>query len=176
MPLTLLVGGARSGKSALAVRLAAASGAPVTFVATATAGDAEMAHRIARHRAERPAGWATIEEPVDLPGTLDRAPDDGCLVIDCLTLWVANMLHRGDGEIVQAAGRAAGAAAHRPGLTIVVSNDVGSGIVPADPATRRYRDLMGRVNATWAAAATDAYLVVAGRTLRLDRPEHSDGP
>jgi len=176
MPLTLLVGGARSGKSALAVRLAAATGSPVTFIATGTAGDADMAHRIERHREERPADWETIEEPADLAGALDRVHGGCCVVVDCLTLWVANVMDREDSVVVQEAGRTAAAAAGRPGHTIVVSNDVGSGIVPADRRTRRYRDLLGRVNTAFAGPAADAYLVVAGRALRLEALDVAHGP
>ena len=95
MSLVFLLGGARSGKSALAVRLAERSGLPVTFVATAEAHDEEMAERIARHRAARPAGWTTIEEPVDLAGALDRVAAGSCLVLDCVSLWVSNVLERG---------------------------------------------------------------------------------
>jgi adenosyl cobinamide kinase/adenosyl cobinamide phosphate guanylyltransferase len=162
MSLTFLLGGARSGKSSLAVRLAGKSGAPVVFVATGEARDAEMAERIARHRAERPAGWETVEEPLALAAALAAAPGDSCVVVDCLSLWVANLLERGE----EADGAAAVAAA-RPGATIAVSNEVGLGIVPATPLGRRYRDVLGRVNAIWADAAAETFLVVAGRRLRL---------
>jgi adenosylcobinamide kinase/adenosylcobinamide-phosphate guanylyltransferase len=167
MALTLLLGGARSGKSALAIRLAVGTGAQVTFVATGAPGDDEMTARIERHRAERPEGWTTVEERAALTAALARLPGDECAVVDCLTLWLANVLERPDAEILDEAARAAAAASARPGATIVVSNEVGSGIVPADPATRRYRDLLGRVNATWASAASTAYLVVAGLALPL---------
>jgi adenosylcobinamide kinase/adenosylcobinamide-phosphate guanylyltransferase len=94
MPLTLLVGGARSGKSTLALGRARRSGAPVVFVATAEARDAEMAERIARHRAERDAGWATIEAPVDLAGALSGVSAETCVIVDCRTLWVAHLFER----------------------------------------------------------------------------------
>ena len=166
MSLTFLLGGARSGKSSLAVRLAGKSGAPVVFVATGEARDAEMAERIARHRAERPAGWETVEEPLALAAALAAAPGDSCVVVDCLSLWVANLLERGE-EAEEAAAGAAAVAAARPGATIAVSNEVGLGIVPATPLGRRYRDVLGRVNAIWADAAAETFLVVAGRRLRL---------
>ena len=170
MPLTFLVGGARSGKSALAVRLGSEWDGPVSFLATAEAGgDEELADRIARHRRERPAGWLTIEEPLDLPGELRRAPEQAFVVVDCLTLWAANALQAGwsQGEIERVAVTTAGLAAGRESPTVVVSNEVGMGIVPATPVGRSFRDLLGRVNAVFAGRADRAYLVVAGRTLEL---------
>ncbi|MGH9283563.1 MAG: bifunctional adenosylcobinamide kinase/adenosylcobinamide-phosphate guanylyltransferase, partial [Acidimicrobiales bacterium] len=92
MALTVVLGGARSGKSALAVRTAAAQARPVVFVATAEPGDEEMAGRIEAHRGERPPGWCTIEEPVDLAGALRRCPSGAFVIVDCLTLWVSNVM------------------------------------------------------------------------------------
>lgn len=168
MSLMLLIGGARAGKSALALRRARDHGGPVVFIATAEAHDAEMAARIARHRAERDLAWATVEAPVDLAGALAAAPEEACVVVDCLTVWVANLLDRGDAEVERLAVEAAGLAALRPGRTIAVSNEVGMGVVPASAVGRRYRDLLGRVNAVWAERAAAAALVVAGRPLWLD--------
>jgi adenosylcobinamide kinase/adenosylcobinamide-phosphate guanylyltransferase len=170
MAMTFLVGGARSGKSALAIRLASEWDGPVVFLATAEAGDDEdLAARIDSHRRERPARWQTIEEPLDVRGRLEEAPDRACVVLDCLTLWTANALRAGWGseEVESAATHAAALAAGRGGLTIVVSNEVGMGVVPATPLARSFRDLLGRVNATFAAKADRACLVVAGRTLEL---------
>jgi adenosylcobinamide kinase / adenosylcobinamide-phosphate guanylyltransferase len=164
--LVFLLGGARSGKSRLAVRLAAASGAPVVFVATGEAGDEEMAERIARHRAERPAGWRTVEAPRGLEAAILGAPADACLVIDCLALWVANVFED-DVDVDGQAQSSAAACAARDAETIVVSNEVGLGVVPATPLGRSYRDVLGRVNSIWADAADEAYLVVAGKKLRL---------
>jgi adenosylcobinamide kinase/adenosylcobinamide-phosphate guanylyltransferase len=171
MTLILFVGGARAGKSRLALRRARAFGGPVVFVATAEPRDPEMAERIARHRAERDPGWETVEAPLDLTGALSAAPDGACAIVDCLTLWVANLFERGDGEaeIVSLAAEAAAVAAERPGPTIAVSNEVGMGVVPASALGRRYRDVLGRVNAVWADAASEAALVVAGRPLWLGR-------
>lgn len=171
MALTLLLGGARSGKSALAVRRARALGRPVVFVATAEALDDEMAARIARHRAERDAAWSTVEAPLDLAGALRAAPDAACLIVDCLSLWVANLVERGraEDEVLEAATEAAGVAADRPAPTFAVSNEVGMGVVPISELGRGYRDVLGRVNAAWATAADAAELVVAGRTLSLER-------
>ena len=168
MGLVLLLGGARSGKSALALRLAQAQPAPVVWLATAEAGDLEMAARIERHRAERPEHWRTIEEPLRLRETLAAIDREVCLVVDCLTLWVANALERLGGAATEnEAAAAAQLAAARTGLTIAVSNEVGLGLVPANELGRSYRDLLGRVNSLWAAAAERSYLLVAGHALPL---------
>jgi adenosylcobinamide kinase/adenosylcobinamide-phosphate guanylyltransferase len=159
MSLVVLIGGARSGKSSLAVRLAAESGAPVVFIATGEARDAEMTERIARHRADRPAEWETIEEPLELHAAIESASADACVVVDCLSLWVANLLERQADPDLRVP--------LRDGPTIAVSNEVGLGVVPATPLGRTYRDVLGRVNAAWAAAADEAYFVVAGKALRL---------
>lgn len=170
MALTMLLGGARSGKSRLAVDLATAAGAPVTFIATGEARDAEMAARIAAHRAERPDGWVTVEAPHHVEHAISAADPAHTVILDCLTLWVANMLERGDDAeaILQAATTAARSASARDALTIAVSNEVGLGIVPANPLGRAYRDLLGSANASWVNASTDAAFVVAGRLLRLE--------
>jgi adenosylcobinamide kinase / adenosylcobinamide-phosphate guanylyltransferase len=170
MALTVLLGGARSGKSSLAVDLAAAERAPVTFIATGEAGDAEMAERIAAHRAERPEEWVTVEAPTDIQEALADADPADTVILDCLTLWVANVLERGDGTaaVLEAAERAARSAGARVGLTIAISNEVGLGIVPATPLGRVYRDVLGSVNAIWVEASAEAALVVAGRSLRLE--------
>jgi len=167
----VLLGGARSGKSALAVRWGRAHDGPVTFVATGRAGDDEMADRIRRHRAERPASWTTVEAPTDPVTAVAGAADDALVIVDCLTLWVANAFDDiGDDEVLARADALGAAAAARPTPTVVVSNEVGTGIVPADPATRRYRDLLGGVNATVVAHAVAAWLLVAGRALPLHAP------
>jgi adenosyl cobinamide kinase/adenosyl cobinamide phosphate guanylyltransferase len=166
--LTVLLGGARSGKSSLALQLAH-DGGPVTFVATGEARDDEMAARIARHRSERPAGWTTVEEPLELARVVGDVAPAETLVVDCLSLWVANLLERDDPEAVEReAAEIASAAAARPGRTIAISNEVGLGVVPATPLGRLYRDVLGRVNTAWVAAADEALLVVAGRALRLE--------
>jgi adenosyl cobinamide kinase/adenosyl cobinamide phosphate guanylyltransferase len=169
MSLIVLLGGARSGKSLLAQQLA---GDKATLIATALAGDAEMTERIRRHRDERPAAWTTVEEPIDLRGALADVGPDGTVVVDCLSLWTTNLLEAGwtDASVEEEAESAAAAAAGRSGTTIAVSNEVGLGIVPVTPLGRRYRDLHGRVNASWARVADRAVLVVAGRMLELDRP------
>jgi adenosylcobinamide kinase/adenosylcobinamide-phosphate guanylyltransferase len=170
MPLTLLLGGARSGKSAAAQRVAEGAGLPVTLIATAEALDDEMAERIRRHREARPSSWRTIEEPLDLLRAIERVEPRETAVIDCLTLWVSNLLGKGatDPEIIADAERVADAARERPGRAIVVTNEVGLGIVPFEPETRRYRDLLGGVNTILSAAAERAGFLVAGRVLWLD--------
>jgi adenosyl cobinamide kinase/adenosyl cobinamide phosphate guanylyltransferase len=169
MALTLLIGGARSGKSRLAVRLAASWGGPVAVVATAEASDEEMAERIRRHRAERPPDWETVEEPLDLEGALASVPEESGVLLDCLTLWVSNLLERGasDAEIEDRARESARIAAKRPSGTVAVTNEVGCGVVPDNPLARRFSDLLGRVNAIWAEDADRSVLVVAGRILPL---------
>jgi adenosylcobinamide kinase / adenosylcobinamide-phosphate guanylyltransferase len=166
--LTVLIGGARSGKSALALERAA-SAEDVVFVATGEGRDEEMAARIERHRRERPGHWETVEEPLALRAVLESADPGACLVVDCLTLWVANLVEAGraDDEIEVEATEAARAAAARPGETLVVTNEVGLGVVPDTPLGRRYRDVLGRVNAHFVLMADEALFVVAGRTLPL---------
>jgi adenosylcobinamide kinase / adenosylcobinamide-phosphate guanylyltransferase len=170
LALTVFLGGARSGKSRRAIDLAKAAAAPVTVIANGEAGDAEMAERIAAHRAERPQDWTTIEAPYALGEALAEVDPAHTVVVDCLTLWVANALGRGDDAetILSAAAAAAASAGSRESLTIAVSNEVGLGIVPATPLGRSYRDLLGSVNAIWVAASDEAALVVAGRLLTLE--------
>ena len=169
MRLVVLTGGARAGKSALAMRLAERWEGPVAYVATAEALDAEMARRIERHRAERPGEWSTIEEPLELREALEGV-GGRLAIVDCLTLWVANLLERGDDEqaIVEEAAVAAAVAAARETPTIVVTNEVGLGIVPATPLGRAYRDVLGSVNRAFVESSEEAFLVVAGRALRLE--------
>jgi adenosyl cobinamide kinase/adenosyl cobinamide phosphate guanylyltransferase len=166
--LVLLIGGARSGKSELAARLASAQAEPVTVIATGEPGDEEMAARIEQHRRERPAAWATIEQPLELADAIADVPERQCVIVDCLTLWTANMLAVRGAEATESdAARVAAIAAARAGLTIAVTNEVGMGVVPDHVLGREYRDLLGRVNTSWAAASERAYLLVAGRVLAL---------
>lgn len=167
----MLLGGARSGKSALAVGWGRAHDGPVTFVATGEARDDEMAERIRRHRAARPAAWTTVEAPADPLGAVSGATDGAFVIVDCLTLWVSNLLGEVEDDELLARADALGAvAAARRAPTVVVTNEVGSGIVPADPATRRYRDVLGGVNTAVVAHAAAAWLLVAGRALPLHAP------
>ena len=168
MSLVVLLGGARAGKSAAAQRLASQWEGPVTFVATAEALDEEMARRIARHRAERPAGWTTVEEPLALRDAVAAIAQGSAAIVDCLTLWVSNTLDRDEETVLAEAASAAELAAAHPAPVIVVSNEVGLGIVPANADARAYRDRLGAVNRVFAERAETAALVVAGRLLRLE--------
>jgi len=176
MPLTFLTGGARSGKSTLAVELAERSRLPVTFIATAPLPppespdhDADMADRIARHKAERPDSWVTIEASIDLDDAIVAAAGT-FTVIDCLTLWVSNLMWDGctDDGIVERAESAAQRCAATTDRVVVVTNEVGLGVHPDTALGRRYRDVLGAVNQRWAARAEHSFLLVAGRALRLE--------
>ncbi len=174
MSLTLLIGGARSGKSSLAVDIGHrhhAAGLAVTYVATAPIADDNMADRVRRHREERPPEWSTIEEEVDLVGAFDQVAS-GLVIIDCLTLWTSNLMWRdlSDDEIRTRSGDAVAAAVERNEPTVVITNEVGLGIHPETDLGRRYRDVLGWVNQDWAAAADPAFLLVAGRALPLADP------
>lgn len=172
-PRTLLVlGGARAGKSAFAVARAAERGERVTFVATAEAGDAEMAARIARHRVARPPGWTTVEAPLALGEVLaDFEGKADVVVVDCLNLWVANLLAREPALTdEQFLGRTAAWMARRPFDLILVSNEVGWGVHPETALGRRFRDALGLVNQAVAAAADEVVFLVAGCPLWLKVP------
>jgi adenosylcobinamide kinase/adenosylcobinamide-phosphate guanylyltransferase len=173
MSLVLLIGGARAGKSTLALELARRWGGGGVFSATAEARDDEMSARIAAHRAQRPKDWRTVEEPLKLLSALESLAVDDYAIVDCLTLWVANLLERGDSndDILAEAERVAELAAARVSQVTVVTNEVGLGVVPATPLGRAYRDLLGGVNHAFAERASTAYLVVAGRALTLAAAE-----
>jgi adenosylcobinamide kinase / adenosylcobinamide-phosphate guanylyltransferase len=168
--LTLLLGGARSGKSALAVDIGRRHEGPVVFVATAEPFDDDLAARIARHRAERPA-WPTAEAPIELAAAVDDAPQDALLIVDCLTVWLANVLvtEAGDGE--RRADELIAAIGRRRDPMVIVSNEVGLGLVPDNELGRVYRDSLGRLNQRLAAMAATTLLLVAGRAVRLDDPQ-----
>ena len=171
--LILVLGGARSGKSSFAERLAGESGR-VLYVATAEALDDDMERRIANHRQQRPAEWATLEEPVELDSAIPPALEgvNVCL-LDCLTLWVSNLLLKMEGEpdaeqrIINAAERLLEAYEHSDATWIVVSNEVGLGVVPPSRLGAVYRDALGRVNQLVAARADRVYFMVAGLALEL---------
>lgn len=173
MSLTLLLGGARSGKSRLAGTLMTSGSGTVTLIATAEGGDQEMRDRILEHRRSRPDHWLVVEEPIDLEGALTGVDGETRVIVDCLTLWVSNLMGHGlgDDEIQDRASRAASVAAARHLATVVVSNEVGSGIVPVNDLARRYRDLLGRVNAIWAEASDAVFLTVAGGVVPVQRTD-----
>ncbi len=166
---TLVLGGARSGKSAFATKLVRDSGLACVFIATATAGDEEMRERIARHQAQRDQAWRTIEEPLALAEALAReSAADRAILIDCLTLWLSNLLHAG--RNVETETRKLVAAVQQAGSPLVlVSNEVGLGIVPDTPLGRRFRDAQGRLNQEIAAVAPNVVLLAAGLPLWLKR-------
>ena len=175
-PLILLLGGARAGKSTYAMRLAQderASGDEICFIATAQGLDEDMTKRIARHRAERPTDWRTIEEPCQIDEALRQASEARVVIVDCLTLFVSNWLMRHEDEheceqFVRRITRNFLAVAHTRQQTIIcVSNEVGLGVVPDTNLGRVFRDLLGRVNQEFAAAADEVYLLIAGLPLQL---------
>jgi adenosylcobinamide kinase/adenosylcobinamide-phosphate guanylyltransferase len=175
--LILLLGGARAGKSALAVHLAGERerivGAKVCFVATAQAFDEDMSNRIARHRQERPSHWRTIEEPYRLDEALRQTGEAGIVIVDCLTLFVSNWLLRESDEhqcerVVREIGRDFLEMAQSRRQTIIcVSNEVGLGVVPETRLGRVFQDLLGRVNQDFSQAVDEVYLLVAGLRLLL---------
>nr|WP_192930946.1 bifunctional adenosylcobinamide kinase/adenosylcobinamide-phosphate guanylyltransferase [Deinococcus sp. AJ005] len=172
-----VTGGARSGKSSFAEARAAASGGAVTYLATAQAFDAEMTERIGRHRADRPAHWTTVEEPLDVPQAMQDAATPTVL-LDCLSLWVSNMLLLDwtDEAMLEATDALLSAAHTRPGLTVLVTNEVGLGIVPDNALARRYRDLLGWVNQRCAAASDEAIFLVSGLPLQLKPSKEFHAP
>ena len=181
IPRTVLVlGGVRAGKSAFAVARARAVGGRVVFVATAEAGDDEMAARIACHRAERPLTWRTVEVPVALPSALIGLEGEADIVIvDCLNLWVSNLLQKrpelSDGD-VRAEAAALESVATRPRFSLIlVSNEVGWGVHPETELGRRFRDALGLVNQAAARAADEVVLMVAGCPLTVKSPDSEGG-
>lgn len=170
MALTLLIGGARSGKSDAALAMASKWGGPVRFVATGEARDEEMAARIAQHRAARPEHWTTVET-ADVAAAL--GDDDVFVIVDCVTLLVSRLMERelSDDEVLAAVSEVASAARSRTTPTVVVTNEVGSGIVPDNVLARRFRDLLGSANRALADAADRTLLVVAGRAVLLEEIE-----
>lgn len=175
--MILLLGGARSGKSALAVTLGRRHGDHVSFVATCPRLDDDLDSRIERHRAERPP-WPTIEEETDLAAAIDSVPDSHMVIVDCLTLWVSNLLAAGaDGETLEGAARSvADRLAARAGASIVVSNEVGLGVHPSTELGRSYRDRLGRVNAVVGRRADRVLFLAAGRAVELTDPLDILGP
>jgi adenosylcobinamide kinase/adenosylcobinamide-phosphate guanylyltransferase len=164
-PLTLVIGGARSGKSRHAETLITALPSPWIYAATGQALDAEMTARIAAHRARRGAGWTTIEAPLDLAAAM-AAHAEVPILVDCLTLWLSNLM-MADAQIEQEIDRLAQALAEAAAPVVLVANEVGSGIVPDNALARRFRDLQGGLNQRIAAQADQVVLVVAGLPLHL---------
>jgi adenosylcobinamide kinase / adenosylcobinamide-phosphate guanylyltransferase len=170
--LVLILGGARSGKSSFAQRLAKNVGGKVLFLATAQARDDEMANRIARHKASRPATWCTVEEPLELASVLHReATTTDVVIIDCLTLWLNNLLLKDDGssetEVLEQVDKLLDVYQKGIASYIIVSGEVGLGLVPPYPLGRLYRDILGWMNQKVANRADKVFLMVAGIPLEL---------
>ena len=164
---TLVLGGARSGKSRYAEQLLATHDGTRIYIATAEAGDAEMAARIAAHQARRGAGWRTIEQPLDLVTALEtHCRPAGAVLVDCLTLWLSNPMVASR-DIAAATSRLVRAVQRLEGRTVLVSNEVGLGSVPNHPLGREFRDHAGRLNQAVAAAVDEAVFIAAGLPLRL---------
>lgn len=169
--IELILGGARSGKSAFAEQRALHSELAVTYIATAKSGDAEMAERIAHHRSRRPAGWRLVEEPLQLARALaEHASSGRCLIVDCLTLWLSNLLaDEPVDEMRFATERAAllELLPQLPGHLLLVSNEVGLGVIPLGALTRRFCDESGRLHQALAAACDRVTFVTAGLPMTL---------
>ncbi len=200
--LILVTGGSRSGKSSFALELATRGPQPRCFLATAQALDDEMARRIAAHQRARPAGWRLVEEPLDVPRALTRALSQSAVVVlDCVTLWMSNLLladerfseeeasahaqrlvdaARGEGlQLADTAGEHLPAEAARsqvplPRTVIVVTNEVGWGVVPGTALGRRFRDIAGRANQVIARGSDEVYLMASGIPLRI-KPQQEQG-
>ncbi len=165
---TLVLGGARSGKSAHAERIALGTRLAPVYVATAQAFDDEMRTRIARHRSDRAGGgWRTIEEPIDLPGAIREASTaETVILVDCLTLWLSNLMLGGH-DVASAQADLLGTIDLAAGPLVLVSNEVGLGIVPETPLGRDFRDAQGRLNQAVAAAVPHVVFIAAGLPLVL---------
>lgn len=185
---TLITGGARSGKSSFAELLAASAKRPVTYIATAQVWDEEMALRVKKHQKQRPANWDLVEEPLNIRDTLWKLKDyDGVILLDCVTLWLTNLLLAGQAELKSLSGaegnselltelepkiiatvkEVAHLAQEIKPQVFFVTNEVGQGIVPENPLARAYRDLAGRSNQLLARSADHVYMVVAGYPMEL---------
>jgi adenosylcobinamide kinase/adenosylcobinamide-phosphate guanylyltransferase len=166
---TLVLGGARSGKSRFAERLVEAHPGARVYLATAEAGDPEMAERIRRHRARRGAGWTTIEEPLDLPRALAAAAEgNAAVLVDCLTLWLGNLMTAGR-DVEREAQALVEVLPRLAGPVVLVSNEVGLGIVPDNALARAFRDHAGLLHQAIAAAADRVYVMTAGLPLLLKK-------
>ncbi|MBP2304074.1 bifunctional adenosylcobinamide kinase/adenosylcobinamide-phosphate guanylyltransferase [Azospirillum melinis] len=160
--VTLVLGGARSGKSRYAEGLVTALGGPRVYIATSQVWDAEMAERVAKHRDDRGPDWTTVEEPRDLTGTLRRhAAERTGVLVDCLTLWLTNLM-MAEADIAAETAALVALLPTLPGRVVLVSNEVGLGIVPDNALARRFRDHAGRLHQSIAAAAPRVVLTVAG--------------
>lgn len=167
MPLILVGGGARSGKSRYALELARKHGTHLMFVATAEGFDEEMAARIARHRAERGAEFTTIEEPLEIAEAMSKIADADAIVIDCLTLWLSNIMLTFGRSVATEVEKLVAAAQATRAAVIAVTNEVGCGIVPESTLGRDFRDQSGMLNQRVASVADEVYWMVFGQPLRV---------
>ena len=171
--LVFVTGAARSGKSYFAEKIAAEAGGRVTYIATCVPGDQEMVERVNLHQARRPALWQTVEEALDPARVIRELDEPGHIfLLDCLTLLVSNLMLQTEGEtseehVLENIAELAKVAYAAAAQVIIVSNEVGAGIVPGDPLSRTYRDIIGRANQTLAACADEAYITIAGIPLEL---------
>lgn len=166
--IEFILGGVRSGKSRLAQTLALESGLPVTYVATAFAGDEEMADRIQAHRAQRPADWTCVEEPFFLAAALrEHAARERCIIVDCLTLWLTQLLTLRESAWATEHEAFISCLPQLPGRIILVSNETNTGVIPIDPLTRRFCDAAGVMHQAVAAYSTRVLLVTAGLPITL---------
>jgi adenosylcobinamide kinase/adenosylcobinamide-phosphate guanylyltransferase len=166
-----VLGGARSGKSSFAMKLAGSSGrkGKRVYIATASALDGEMAERIEEHKRSRGRGWTTVEEPLHIEKRIRENMGSGVILIDCITLWLTNIIGEGcgDREVLKDAEGLASACSECGTSVIAVSNEVGLGLVPENPLGRRFRDLAGRTNRLFAGAADEVFLITAGIPLKI---------
>lgn len=174
--IIFITGGSRSGKSSHGQALAESIAGPRVYIATCPVVDEEMAVRIEKHRAQRHAShWQTIEEPIDLAGALRGTRESSVRLIDCLTLWINNLLYQAEGrgqevtedDIARLCSELLAVCADLPGEVIFIANEVGMGIVPDNSLSRRYRDLAGRCNQIMAAGADRVILMICGLTLEI---------
>jgi adenosylcobinamide kinase/adenosylcobinamide-phosphate guanylyltransferase len=173
--LILVIGGARSGKSAFAQQLAQRKTEKVLFIATAEAKDSEMVERVKHHRRQRPGHWHAVEEPSKLARAIDGADSYEVIIVDCLTLWVSNLLQANEAQkpaaleviVLDATQELLHAYEQGEATLILVSNEVGMGLVPPYPMGRTYRDVLGKVNQLLATQASQVYLMVAGLAVEL---------
>jgi adenosylcobinamide kinase/adenosylcobinamide-phosphate guanylyltransferase len=165
-PLTLVLGGARSGKSRHAERLVESMPGPWTYIATAQAFDEEMRARIALHRERRGTGWRTVDAPLDLAAAISAAPADGAVLVECLTLWLTNVM-LADRDVAAESEALIVACRAAAGPLVLVGNEVGLGIVPDNALARRFRDAAGRLHQDLAAVADRVVFMVAGLPMQV---------
>lgn len=166
---SLILGGVRSGKSRFAETLAQRSGLAITYLATALAGDGEMARRISEHQRRRPAHWRLVEEPLDLVDRIiAESAMDRCVLVECLTLWLTNLLMEADGSrIEREIARLPQVLGEVPGRVILVGNETNMGVIPLGELSRRYCDLAGRLHQDLAARCDQVWFMVAGQPLAV---------